>query len=127
MTEWEELERWAWRDGIELERLRRTWRTGKFVSEKEVAIEDIDWEDVQTLMRELGELPGIQKLYWHWGKAQLIRSGRVDWCQEAKDLVTVEEIGEKVGKELTPTDEELDTWYEILGPGTIANQVYGWS
>jgi len=120
-------ERWAWRHAIELERVRRTWRTGKFVSEKDVDIQDIDWVDIENLMRELSSLRGVEKLHWHWEKAQPIRLGRVDWEREAQDQATVEEIGNKLGRELTPTDEELDTWYEILGPGTIANQVYGWS
>jgi hypothetical protein len=37
------------------------------------------------------------------------------------------EIGKKLARDLTLTDEESDIWYQILGAGTIANQVYGWS
>ena len=121
-----ELIRWAWRDAIEIERWRRTWRAGKFVSDDEVELDEIDWDDAIVLIRSFAGRPGIGKLEWHLERALRIRAGHIDWDKERSDRDRLDHLLASVTEDDRLTDEQDEMLVEMLGRSSMFNPFYGW-
>jgi hypothetical protein len=122
-----ELIRWAYRSAIELERFRRTRASGRFVSDPEVEIDEIDWSAIEDLVSSLGSWPGVHVLEWHLERARRVRDGQIDWEHERTEHEFVEVMGEKARNSEPIAAREWQRLGDIFGVSSIANPLYGWS
>jgi hypothetical protein len=126
MTDDEDLTHFAWRDAIEIERWRRTYRAGHYVPDDGIGPNTIDWDDCIELIGSFAGRPGIEKLEWHLDRALKARAGDIDWEKERSDKDFIDELCATLGEDDRMSEEQSKRFDGIEGPSSFLNPFYGW-